>query len=848
VAVAHERVRAVADGEGGLILVEVEGEAGTGKSRLLFDAIVAATTLGVEVAAASANEQEQLVPFSPLATIFPGSLERGAAGSGARRLSLGRLRTELEERAAKSPLLVVLDDWQWADSATVMAVRTLALELASYPVLWKLAGRLDESAPRFEQTYALLASAVAPARIRLGSLSPAAVAGVIADAVGAEPDGQLVAFGRGRSRFGPVVFYGRCRRGARRAIGGDVAGVPGGTRRRRAGPAERGLGLSPRPDPRRCVPGTGGAGPLVAAPQDRWAVAGSGRVALPAARHLSLGAQPGDSVALTGLDQAVHEVLTLAPRSGADLALRALQLTEPSDDARFARTHVAVDALMAARRPDEALALVRSGLTSPGLPAEAKARLQLKLSFISLVGGRPAETVLGAEAVLLLSGLSDEFYDEAEVAALLGALGEGKFRLARQRAEAILAGTARPGGDAALTGALTALSFVAWDEGRVVAAVGLLRAAVRRSERGPRGSLCIFPRLSLAALLTALGDFDKASELIAATSDEFDVVETAEWSAAVPMTWARLHLAVGRLDEAAANAEFGLALAEEMGTRTLIPIGEWVLACVALYSGDLDEAAGHVARYRADLPLIRGTVGSATYVLTEAWLADAQHGPTRALQVLGPLYRDMALHKHLLVADPTVVTFMVRNALAVGDHQRAENATVQAERLAADNPDFSTLAAAADHARGLVNGDRSALERAVTAHRHPWAGASAGEDLGTLLTATDRKASRVRLEQTVAAYDQMGAVRDAVRVRDRLHRLDGRPHRSQPRPVVGWGSLTETERRVADLVALGLTNNQVATRMFLSRHTVDYHLRQIFRKLQLRSRVGLARATLQRDA
>jgi DNA-binding CsgD family transcriptional regulator len=56
--------------------------------------------------------------------------------------------------------------------------------------------------------------------------------------------------------------------------------------------------------------------------------------------------------------------------------------------------------------------------------------------------------------------------------------------------------------------------------------------------------------------------------------------------------------------------------------------------------------------------------------------------------------------------------------------------------------------------------------------------------------------------------------------------------------------LTETERSVAELVAEGLTNQQVATRMFLSRHTIDFHLRHVFRKLDVDSRVLLARVTL----
>jgi DNA-binding CsgD family transcriptional regulator len=60
----------------------------------------------------------------------------------------------------------------------------------------------------------------------------------------------------------------------------------------------------------------------------------------------------------------------------------------------------------------------------------------------------------------------------------------------------------------------------------------------------------------------------------------------------------------------------------------------------------------------------------------------------------------------------------------------------------------------------------------------------------------------------------------------------------------GWQSLTEAEHRVAELVSEGLTNPQAAKRLFLSRHTVDFHLRQIFRKLDVASRVELTRVVL----
>ncbi|HEY7103788.1 MAG TPA: helix-turn-helix transcriptional regulator, partial [Mycobacteriales bacterium] len=68
------------------------------------------------------------------------------------------------------------------------------------------------------------------------------------------------------------------------------------------------------------------------------------------------------------------------------------------------------------------------------------------------------------------------------------------------------------------------------------------------------------------------------------------------------------------------------------------------------------------------------------------------------------------------------------------------------------------------------------------------------------------------------------------------------------RPDSGWESVTDSERRVAKAVAEGLTNRQAAERLFLSRHTVDFHLRQIFLKLGIRSRVELTRLVLQEPA
>lgn len=69
---------------------------------------------------------------------------------------------------------------------------------------------------------------------------------------------------------------------------------------------------------------------------------------------------------------------------------------------------------------------------------------------------------------------------------------------------------------------------------------------------------------------------------------------------------------------------------------------------------------------------------------------------------------------------------------------------------------------------------------------------------------------------------------------------EGRPF--DPSLMTGWKELTDAERTVAELVARGMTNKQAGRRMFSSHHTVDYHLRRVFKKLGVHSRVELARA------
>jgi len=119
------------------------------------------------------------------------------------------------------------------------------------------------------------------------------------------------------------------------------------------------------------------------------------------------------------------------------------------------------------------------------------------------------------------------------------------------------------------------------------------------------------------------------------------------------------------------------------------------------------------------------------------------------------------------------------------------------------------------------------------------------ESLGHALLANgDRSAGLAQLDQAWDNYHQIGARRyraDVQRVMsDAGVRRRAKWADAVTRPSTGWGSLTDAERRVAALIADGHTNRSAATELGLSVNTIGTHLRLVFTKLGIQSRVQLA--------
>jgi DNA-binding CsgD family transcriptional regulator len=115
------------------------------------------------------------------------------------------------------------------------------------------------------------------------------------------------------------------------------------------------------------------------------------------------------------------------------------------------------------------------------------------------------------------------------------------------------------------------------------------------------------------------------------------------------------------------------------------------------------------------------------------------------------------------------------------------------------------------------------------------------------LSLANGTAVEVRVEPVTEGAEVVGAlIRLNPSPRPAVIEARGRHRRGRDGPRFGWASLTDAEHEVAELVSEGLTNMEVGARLFQSRHTVDSHLRSIYRKLDITSRVQLTRLVMER--
>ena len=392
-----------------------------------------------------------------------------------------------------------------------------------------------------------------------------------------------------------------------------------------------------------------------------------------------------------------------------------------------------------------------------------------------------------------------------------------------------------------------AQSGLMYADGEFPAALEMVEKALRtglRTSDDTRGHLTYQWRCDLLTMVDRLDESLQMSTEGVASAQR----DRQGWALSIFETGrGRQLLQMGRLADAAAALEGQLTadMAPHI-VSVLDAAGVVALGRVAIHIGD--TGLSRLAREIAQVMLGQSAPSVRRHA---AWLLALQE--MAAGDALGAHEWLLALGKEermgivpLFPMDVADEARLIHIALAVQDDELAAHAAHAAQYRARLNPQIRSIAAAAAHAKGLLDHNRKDLAEAVGLYDggpRPLACAAALEDLGVaIVDGGDTNEAVEVFGRALELYAQAGAAWDAGRVRGRLRALGVRRRLvAAQRPARGWAAMTDSELAVARLVAQGLPNREVAERLFVSQHTVSGHLRHVFAKLDINSRVELTR-------
>jgi DNA-binding CsgD family transcriptional regulator len=797
--------------------------------------------------------------------------------------------------AAETPLAIVLENIHWADNGTLLALRSLATARLDVAVLWVLTARTGAGGPGVQETLSVLQRADA-AVVRVAAMSPSAVAEMVSDAVRANADASLLNLAA-KAHGNPFLvseLVGGLDEEGRLNISGGRAVASG-----EALPRRLGASMQQRLDHlsddagevvrvAAVLPDRFSAG-LLAAMLDRQPASlmsaveeavcadllveddeqlrfrhdllrEATRQSLPqslrramerqsASIMLSMGAapaevaaqlvrsaEPGDREATSALRQAAQSVGHSDAGAAADLSKRALELLAADDAEHGLLVAETVGLLNRASRYEEAEELAVAALSEAASPQE-EAEIRLRLTTLTkhstqrrVEENRRALRLLDISEVtrarhLAYLAYNLTFHDQ-----------RGERRAAANEAAAAAAST----GD--LESKIVAdVTFALLDCGE-----GYAGRAVRRLEE-----LCVLARTSDATaahdfaamhyslLLVVVGRLDDAAAQLADGTEQ----ARREGNAMALDIWVALdgmvHLAAGRLSAARAAAE-SLAPPARTGVTERDMMRMVILAEVAARTDDRNLLQQKVndARdaYSTGSSVVRWV--AAHILALAAWQRDDVHD---AMRWLG----DITLFESSFwpqVLDQVILG--ARVASAAGDAGLRARVLQATDLLERERPAIPLFTGVARYARGILERDAQALLAAADvlhSSSRPLLYAAAAEDAGAALARTDHPDKAVhQLNAAFDTYLQHEALADARRVGRELRRL-GVQRRivSQSRAKTGWDSLTDSELKVVNLIAQGVTNQSVATQLHLSLHTVKTHVHNAFAKLGINSRAQL---------
>ena len=293
---------------------------------------------------------------------------------------------------------------------------------------------------------------------------------------------------------------------------------------------------------------------------------------------------------------------------------------------------------------------------------------------------------------------------------------------------------------------------------------------------------------------------------------------------------------------AARHADELATLRQQVGREGMWPVDHYPGVVVAAYRGLVEEARTRSLHALASAETMGQPVAEAVHhnVLgfVELSLGDAESALSH-LRVTARICDAGALREP---GQRTEIGDMLEALVATGAYAEADDVLQTWEDRSRKLDRAWALAVLArcrgllQAARGDPDGALASFEQALSEHdrcRDPF------QHARTLLArgraqrrAKKRGAARVSLDDALERFERLGAPLWAEQARTELGRIGGRT-------AIG-ARLTESEQRIADLVAEGRTNREVAASLFLTVHSVETSLTRIYRKLGIRSRAELA--------
>ena len=842
---------------GGLLL---EGPPGIGKTTVWRHGLEMASAAGWRVLPAAPAEAEASFSYAVLADLVEPAvdglvdrlpapqahalrralfLDAGAESASPRALGVA-VRSVLRLLASDGPLLVAIDDVQWTDAASVVALNFALRRLSDEGIALLLALRSGWHQPL----------EVPLERIAVGALSLGAVHRLLVERLAVSlPRRRLL---RVHQVSGGNPFYAL--ELVRSATTDDELVFPPSLREAVVSRVER---LSP--PTRRSLAAAALGGPFPGGEELREAteagVIESGGDRLRFSHPMLAEA----AVTLLGHEEraAVHrELAASAPTS----ELRAFHLAQSSDTpdghvaAEIAAGAQAAEdrgALAAAAELWESAARLTPGETLPqrserlGRAALAmilasdleRGAALLAESLEQLPAGPVRDRCLMHRALIAavsdvdkaIAGLREALGEITAlesrlpvVSALVGFTGLRDPLGAAEVAHAFLAEAEAAGEGTMLAGALT---LAAVSELELDRPAWPLIEQARALHGGPLPDTWISADRAYALALSRDGRLSEARAAALTALQEFEEAGEDLWVGLLALQAAAAELALGDLSAALELAERGLEHSRQIATPHMISAALGVRATVLAVLGDVEHARADCAA-AIDVGMeAKTSVDPARMCLA---LLELSSGDVEAAAAV---YRDLPVSSFR-------AAWLVgwRAALDAVQVLAGTGELAAARAIAASLPEDARERPVADAHLAAAEGD---LERAISliaaAVPSPAPLQHAREllVLGTLLRRARRRSeARHTLEAARAEFEQLPAPLWIARCNDELARLGGRaPDRT---------TLTASERRVAQLAASGLSNKEIAATLVVSPRTVEAHLTSTYSKLGVRSRTALA--------